>query len=53
MGEYSIISESPIMDVFPYFSGEEEDLEKLKSLMHLKQLDLKLQQIQKILWNRC
>jgi hypothetical protein len=24
------------MDVFPYFSGEEEDLEKLKSLMHLK-----------------
>jgi hypothetical protein len=44
MGEYSIISESPIMDVFPYFSGEEEDLEKLKSLMHLKQLDLKLQQ---------
>jgi hypothetical protein len=30
------------MDVFPYFSGEEEDLEK-KSLMHLKQLDLKLQ----------
>jgi hypothetical protein len=30
MGEYSIpaVSESPIMDVFPYFSGEEEDLEK-------------------------
>jgi hypothetical protein len=50
MGEYSSsYFESPIMDVFPYFS-EEEDLEKLKSLMHLKQLDLKLQQIQ-ILWN--
>jgi hypothetical protein len=51
MGEYSIpaISESPIMDVFRIFL---EDLEKkLKSLMHLKQLDLKLQQIQKILWN--
>jgi hypothetical protein len=32
MGEYSIpaVSESPIMDVFPYFSGEEEDLEKKK-----------------------
>jgi hypothetical protein len=46
MGEYSSsYFESPIMDVFPYFS-EEEDLEKLKSLMHLKQLDLKLQQIE-------
>jgi hypothetical protein len=32
MGDYNIpaISESPIMDVFPYFSGEEGDLEKLE-----------------------
>jgi hypothetical protein len=30
MGDYSIpaITESPILDVFPYFSGEEEELEK-------------------------
>jgi len=29
MGDYSIpsITESPILDVFPYFSGEEEELE--------------------------
>jgi hypothetical protein len=38
MGEYSIpaISESPIMDVFPYFSGEEEDLEKIEKFNALK-----------------
>ena len=32
MGDYTIpmIMESPIMDVFPYFSGEEGDLEKLE-----------------------
>lgn len=32
MGEYTIpaVSESPIMDVFPYFSGEEEDVERLE-----------------------
>jgi len=32
MGDYTIpaISESPIMDVFPYFSGEEGDMEKLE-----------------------
>ena len=32
MGEYTIpaISESPIMDVFPYFSGEEGELEQLE-----------------------
>ncbi|WP_103072399.1 DUF4494 domain-containing protein [Aquimarina sediminis] len=31
--DYTIpaISESPIMDVFPYFTGEEEQLEKFKS----------------------
>jgi len=33
-GDYTIpaISESPIMDVFPYFTGEEEQLERFKSL---------------------
>jgi hypothetical protein len=32
MGDYSIpmIMESSIMDVFPYFSGEEDDLEMLE-----------------------
>ncbi|PKB17960.1 DUF4494 domain-containing protein [Flavobacterium sp. 5] len=32
LSEYSIpaISESPIMDVFPYFSGEDEELESLE-----------------------
>ncbi|WP_062062399.1 DUF4494 domain-containing protein [Aquimarina longa] len=34
MGDYTIpaISESPIMDVFPYFTGEEEQLERFKSI---------------------
>ncbi|WP_213523486.1 DUF4494 domain-containing protein [Nonlabens sp.] len=38
MGEYSIpaVSESPIMDVFPYFSGQEEDMELLKTFVVLK-----------------
>ena len=33
-GDYTIpaISESPIMDVFPYFTGEEEQLERFKAL---------------------
>ena len=33
-GDYTIpaISESPIRDVFPYFTGEEEQLEKFKAL---------------------
>ncbi|KAA1245043.1 DUF4494 domain-containing protein [Aquimarina sp. RZ0] len=33
-GDYTIpaITESPIMDVFPYFTGEEEQLEKFKSI---------------------
>lgn len=32
MGDYTIpaITESPIMDVFPYFTGEEEQLEQFK-----------------------
>lgn len=34
MGDYSIpaITESPILDVFPYFTGEEEQLEKFGAL---------------------
>jgi hypothetical protein len=38
MGEYTIpaVSESPIMDVFPYFSGEEQDVERLKTFTALK-----------------
>lgn len=38
MGEYSIpaVSESPIMDVFPYFSGEEEETERLEEFTKLK-----------------
>ena len=33
-GDYTIpaISESPIMDVFPYFTGEEEQLEKFNAI---------------------
>lgn len=38
MGDYTIpaISESPIMDVFPYFSGEEGALEELERFNALK-----------------
>lgn len=38
MAEYSIpaISESPIMDVFPYFSGEENEMKDLEKFMALK-----------------
>ncbi len=38
MGDYTIpaIAESPIMDVFPYFSGEEGDLEKLERFNAIK-----------------
>lgn len=38
MGDYSIpaISESPIMDVFPYFSGEEGTVEELERFNALK-----------------
>lgn len=40
MGDYSIpaISESPIMDVFPYFSGEEEDLDRYERFNELKKV---------------
>ncbi|SHI91643.1 DUF4494 domain-containing protein [Flavobacterium terrae] len=38
MGDYTIpsISESPIMDVFPYFSGEEDGLEQIEKFNALK-----------------
>ncbi len=38
MGEYSIpaIAESPIMDVFPYFSGEEDDVERIEEFTRRK-----------------
>tara|TARA_R110002050_G_scaffold56512_3_gene127132 strand:+ start:94855 stop:95445 length:591 start_codon:yes stop_codon:yes gene_type:complete len=38
MGEYTIpaIAESPIMDVFPYFSGEEGDVERLEKFNTIK-----------------
>ncbi|QWX85233.1 DUF4494 domain-containing protein [Cellulophaga sp. HaHaR_3_176] len=38
MGEYTIpaIAESPIMDVFPYFSGEEDELERLEKFNAVK-----------------
>ncbi|OAB78001.1 DUF4494 domain-containing protein [Cochleicola gelatinilyticus] len=38
MGDFTIpaISESPIMDVFPYFSGDEDDLERLEEFSRLK-----------------
>jgi hypothetical protein len=38
MGEYAIpaISESPILDVFPYFSGEEGETEQLEKFNALK-----------------
>ncbi|MDP5077622.1 MAG: DUF4494 domain-containing protein [Nonlabens sp.] len=38
MGEYSIpaVSESPIADVFPYFTGEEDDMERLQAFVALK-----------------
>ncbi|OCB78765.1 DUF4494 domain-containing protein [Flavobacterium crassostreae] len=38
MGDYSIpaITESPILDVFPYFSGEEGELEQLEKFNALK-----------------
>ena len=50
MGDYSIpaISESPIMDVFPYFSGEEgalEDLERFNMLKDSKPIVIQDQEI--------
>ncbi len=38
MGEYSIpaISESPVADVFPYFTGEEDDAERMEEFNRIK-----------------
>jgi len=38
MGDFTIpaVSESPIMDVFPYFSGDEDELERLNKFTALK-----------------
>lgn len=38
MGEYSIpaISESAIMDVFPYFTGEEDDAKRVEEFLRVK-----------------
>ena len=38
MGDYTIpaISESPVMDVFPYFSGEEGELDRIEKFNTLK-----------------
>lgn len=38
MGEYTIpsITESPIMDVFPYFSGEEGELDRIHKFNEIK-----------------
>ncbi len=38
MGEYTIpaVAESPIIDVFPYFSGEEGEMERLEKFKALK-----------------
>jgi hypothetical protein len=48
MGDYTIpaISESPIMDVFPYFSGEEGELEQLERFNALKHLSQKSAEIE-------
>ena len=39
MGDFNIpsIAESPIVDVFPYFTGEEENSERLEEFMRLKE----------------
>ncbi len=38
MGEYTIpaIAESPVMDVFPYFSGEEDELARVEKFTAIK-----------------
>lgn len=38
MGEYTIpaIAESPVMDVFPYFSGEEDEMERIEKFTAIK-----------------
>lgn len=51
MGDYSIpsITESPILDVFPYFTGEEEQLEKFNVLdSETSEKDLETEEIKGI-----
>lgn len=47
MGDYTIpaISESPIMDVFPYFSGEEGEIEQLEKFNTLKASKLEINDV--------
>ncbi|MFV8342702.1 DUF4494 domain-containing protein [Flavobacterium sp. XS2P39] len=47
MGDYTIpaISESPIMDVFPYFSGEEGEVEQLEKFNTLKASKLEINDV--------
>ena len=47
MGDYTVpaIAESPIMDVFPYFSGEEGDLEALEKFNAVKASKLEIQEM--------
>ncbi|MCO6162784.1 DUF4494 domain-containing protein [Flavobacterium sp. NRK F7] len=48
MGDYTVpaIAESPIMDVFPYFSGEEGDLEALEKFNAVKASKLEIQEME-------
>lgn len=51
MGDYTItaISESPIMDVFPYFSGEEGAKEELERFNALKASKPEIEQVEEII----
>jgi len=51
MGDYTItaISESPIMDVFPYFSGEEGAEEELERFNALKASKPEIEQVEEII----
>lgn len=39
IGDYSIpaIAESPVMDIFPYFSGDEQQIERLENFIKVKE----------------
>lgn len=47
MGDYAIpaINESPILDVFPYFTGEEEQLEKFNLIENQDQSETEKQEL--------
>mgnify|MGYP000002473837 CR=1 FL=1 len=47
LGDYTIpaIAESPIMDVFPYFSGEEDQLEQIKQFNAVKDSGVALKEV--------